>query len=714
MADTTSSQGLSEGNAAGGGLRIGGFDVQAFLTSGLKSEVAMGVGVLALIIMLIMPMPSILLDMMLAVSITFSVLVLMTALLIKKPLEFSAFPAVLLIATLLRLGLNMASTRLILSNGAQGPDAAGDVIKAFGSFVMGGNYVIGVIIFIILVIVNFVVISKGSGRIAEVAARFTLDAMPGKQMAIDADLSAGLINEEEARERRKTVEGESNFFGAMDGASKFVRGDAVAGLLITAINIIGGIIIGVAQEGLPFETAADTYTRLTIGDGLVSQIPALIISIAAGLLVSKAGLDGAADKAFGTQLMSNPLGLYMVSGAAFFAGLLPGMPILPFFALAGSLGYMAYRVDKQRKETAEQDKIAEAIKTEKAAEPKEAPISDSLAVDDLKIELGFGLVALINETKGRKLTDQVKAVRRQIAAEFGFVAPSVRIVDNLELPSESYHICVKEIVAGDGRLKLNHHLAMDAMGNASPISGERVTEPVFGLPAIWVDEARKEDAAINGYTVVDPATVLTTHFTEIVKENMAELLSFAAVKSLLDDLPQEQKALVADIVPNQISTSGIQRVLQNLLREFVSIRDLPTILEGIAEAASANKDMTFITEHVRSRLGRQLCHVNSDETGQLPVITMSPGWEQTFANAIVGQGSERQLALEPSRLHAFAGEVRQAFDKASQQGMTPVLLTSAAIRPFVQSLIDRFRPKTPVLSQNEIHPKARLRAAGTV
>lgn len=710
MADTTS----SDATTSSGGFSIGGVNLQSLLTKGLKGEVAMGVGVLALIIMLIMPMPSLLLDMMLAVSITFSVLVLMTALLIKKPLEFSAFPAVLLIATLLRLGLNMASTRLILSNGAQGPDAAGDVIKAFGSFVMGGNYVIGVIIFIILVLVNFIVISKGSSRIAEVAARFTLDAMPGKQMAIDADLSAGLINEEEARTRRKEVEGESNFFGAMDGASKFVRGDAVAGLLITAINIIGGIVIGVAQEGLPFETAADTYTRLTIGDGLVSQIPALIISIAAGLLVSKAGLDGAADKAFATQMMSNPLGLYMVAGASAFAGMLPGMPIIPFFALSGGLGYMAWRLDRARKEEERQDAIATTIANEKSKEPPEAPISESLAVDELKIELGFGLVALINESKGRKLTDQVKAVRRQIASDFGFVTPSVRIVDNLELPSESYHICVKEMVAGDGRLKLNHHLAMDASGNAGPINGERVTEPVFGLPAIWVDEDRKEDAAVNGYTVVDPATVLTTHFTEIVKENMAELLSFAALKSLLDDLPNEQKALLDDIVPNQISYSGIQRVLQNLLSEYVSIRDLPTILEGIAEATAGKSDLVTITEHVRSRLGRQLCFAHADPSGQLPVVTLSPAWEQTFANAIIGDGTDRQLALEPSRLHAFAGEVRDAFDAAAQRGMAPVLLTSAGIRPFVQSLIDRFRPKTPVMSQNEIHPKARLQAAGSV
>ena len=639
----------------------------------------------------------------------------MTALLIKKPLEFSAFPAVLLLATLLRLGLNMASTRLILSNGAQGPDAAGDVIAAFGSFIMGGNYVIGVIVFIILVIVNFVVISKGSGRIAEVAARFTLDAMPGKQMAIDADLSSGLINEEEAKARRKEVEGESNFFGAMDGASKFVRGDAVAGLMITAINIIGGIVIGVAQEGLPFETAADTYTRLTIGDGLVSQIPALIISIAAGLLVSKAGLDGAADKALGNQLMGNPLGLFMVAGAALFTGVLPGMPIIPFAALAGGLGYLGWRLTQQKeKDDAFAKQQEEQQQAVAAAEPKEPPIKDSLQVDELKIELGFGLVPLINESKGRKLTDQVKAVRRQIASDYGFVAPSVRIVDNLELGSDQYEICVKELTAGKGRLKIAHHLAMDAAGNGAPISGERVMEPVFGLPAIWVDENSKEQASISGYTVVDPATVLTTHFTEIVKDNMAELLSFAAVKSLMDDLPVHQKSLLDDIVPNQISYSGIQRILQNLLTEQVSIRDLPSILEGIAEATSTPTDLVSVTEHVRSRLARQLCFAHADQGGELPVITLSPGWEEAFGGALVGDGGNRQLALEPSRLHAFAGDVKKAFDTAGQQGVAPVLLTSGGIRPFVQSLIERFRPKTPVMSQNEIHPKARLRAAGMV
>ena len=695
--------------------RLGGLDGRAFLRGALRGDVALGLGVMGLIVMLIMPLPSMLLDLMLAVSITFSVLVLMTALLIKRPLEFSTFPAVLLLATLLRLGLNIASTRLILSNGAEGPDAAGEIIAAFGSFVMGGNYVIGIIVFIILVIVNFVVISKGSSRIAEVAARFTLDAMPGKQMAIDADLSAGLITEEEAKERRKTLEGESNFFGAMDGASKFVRGDAVAGILITAINLIGGIVIGVAQQGLPFGEAAGTYSRLTIGDGLVSQIPALIISIAAGLLVSKAGLDGAADKALGTQLLASPQGLSMVSGTAIIAGLLPGMPLLPFLGLGGGLGYLAYTMHRRNEKAAEQDDVARAIEeATKDDGDQELPISDALAVDELKIELGFGLVALINETKGRKLTEQVKAVRRQVASEFGFVAPQVRIVDNLELPSEDYRISVKELEAGTGTLRLHHYLAMDASGSARPVSGEQVKEPVFGLPAVWIDEALREDANVNGYTVVDPATVLTTHFTEIVKENMAELMSFAAVKSLIDDLPANQRALLDDIVPSQISLSGVQRVLQNLLREHVSVRDLPTILEGIAEASAGGSDLIQVTEHVRARLARQLCASYASPAGEMVVITLSPNWEQAFTEALIDVGGEKQLALEPSRLHGFVADTRAVFEDAARLGDDPVLLTSAGIRPYVRSLIERFRPRTIVMSQTEIHPKARLRAAGTV
>jgi len=691
----------------------GGFDWNAFTKLFARGEYALGLGVMALVMMLIIPIPPFLLDFLLAISITLSVLILMTALLIKKPLEFSAFPTVLLLATLLRLALNIATTRLILAHGHEGPQAAGSIIQVFGGFVMGGNFVIGIVVFIILIIVNFIVVTKGSGRIAEVAARFTLDAMPGKQMAIDADLSAGMINEDEARKRRKELEGESNFFGAMDGASKFVRGDAMAGILITFINVIGGMIIGVAQMGISFEEAASSYTLLTVGDGIVSQIPALIVSIAAGMLVSKAGVEGAADKAIGTQLFTNPQGLAMAALMAGFAGLLPGMPMIPFFALAGAAGYGAFRgFRKQREEEAVE--VAETAAAQRAKPIQEPPIQDSLAVDEIKIELGFGLLGFINETSGRKLTDQVKAVRRQVASEFGFVVPQVRIIDNLELGSEDYRILIKEVVAGRGKLRPQFHLAMDASGTAPPIPGEKINEPVFGLPAVWIDDSMKENATLQGYTVVDAATVLTTHFTELVKENMAELLSFGSVKQLIEDLPKPQSSLVNDITPQQITVSGIQRVLQNLLRERISIRDFGTILEAIAEATSASTDLLSVTEHVRTRLARQLCNAHLDASGALPIVALSPNWEQAFAESLVGAGADRQLALEPSRLHQFVADLRNAFERASQTGDSPVLLTSAGVRPYVRSLVERFRPQTIVMSQNEIHPKARLRSAGAV
>ena len=679
----------------------------------MRGDIAMGAGVILLVVILIVPLPTWTLDILLALSITFSVLILMTALMIKKPLEFSAFPTVLLLATLLRLGLNLASTKLILSAGHTGGDAAGSIIEAFGGFVMQDNFVIGVIVFAILVIVNFVVITKGSGRIAEVAARFTLDAMPGKQMAIDADLSAGLIDEEEARRRRTELEGESNFFGAMDGASKFVRGDAVAGLLITFINVIGGMIIGVAQQGMAFGDAASTFTQLTIGDGLVSQIPALVISIAAGLLVSKAGVDGAADQALVAQLGAHPQGLGVVAGAAFFAGLLPGMPFIPFALLGAIAGYCAYLL--YRKQQAEAEAIAKGDAVPKETPPpKEETPQDALAMDELRIELGFNLIALINETKGRKLTDQIKAVRKQIAADFGFVAPSVRIVDNMELGGDAYRILVKEINTGEGKLHLRQLLAMDGVGNLGKLPGTAVTEPVFGLPAVWIDEGLREEASVRGFTVVDPATVLTTHFTEIVKENMAELLSFSHVKKLIDELPKEQKALVDDMVPAQITLSGVQRVLQSLLRERVSIRDLPTILEGVAEAGTGGADLVAITEQVRSRLGRQLCAANQNGSGQLSVISLSPNWEMAFADALAGEGAARQLALEPTKLHAFAVDLRKAFEDAAAKGEAPVLLTSATVRPFVRAVVERFRAQTVVMSQQEIYPKARLKAVGQV
>lgn len=676
----------------------------------MKGEVALALGVIGIVVLLILPIPPFMLDLLLAASITSSVLILMTSLLIKKPLEFTAFPTVLLVTTLYRLGLNVASTRLILGHGHEGAHGAGKIIEGFGKLMMGGNYVIGVIVFAILVIVNFVVITKGSGRIAEVSARFTLDSMPGKQMAIDADLSAGLIEENEAKTRRKELEQESTFFGAMDGASKFVRGDAIAGLIIVAINIIGGILIGVVQHKVPLGQAASTYTIMTIGDGLVSQIPALIISIAAGFLVSKAGVDGSADKALVAQLAMNPISLGMVSASAGVIALIPGMPILPFAALAAGSGYLAWK----RSQEAAAPPPVDIVPAAAPAQEQEEPIAQSLAIDEIKIELGYGLLSLINDLEGRRLTDQIKALRRTLAQDFGFVMPAVRILDNMRLPSQGYMIRIKEMEGGGGEVRLGSLMAMDPSGGQVDLPGEHMREPAFGLPATWIDDSLREEATFRGYTIVDPATVLTTHLTEILKENMPDLLSYAEVQKLLKELPGEQKKLVEDLIPGVVSATTVQRVLQALLRERVSIRDLPAILEGIGEAAPHTGSITLLVEQVRSRLSRQLSFAYRGDDGALPIITMSGEWENAFAEALVGAGDEKQLALAPSRLQEFIRAVRDSFERAALAGDSAVLLTSPQIRPYVRSIIERFRGQTPVLSQNEIHPKARLKTVGQI
>ncbi|MDP1628805.1 flagellar biosynthesis protein FlhA [Parvibaculum sp.] len=697
-----------------GGLGLAGITPGSLLADIAKrGDLALAFGVIAIIVVLILPLPAFLLDFSLAISITFSVLVLMTALFIQKPLEFSAFPTVLLIATMLRLALNLASTRLILGHGHEGTESAGKVIEAFGNFVMQGNFVIGVIVFAILVIVNFVVITKGSGRIAEVAARFTLDAMPGKQMAIDADLSAGLIDEKEARTRRSDLENESSFFGAMDGASKFVRGDAIAGLLITFINVVGGIVIGVAQNDMGFGDAAHTYTLLTVGDGLVSQIPALIVSTAAGLLVSKAGVEGAADEALFEQLSGYPQALGMSSFVMGTMALLPGLPAVPFLLLAGATGGLAFYLKKTRRDRA--DEIADAEAREADAVPvAEEPISTALKMDELRLEIGYALLPLINGKDHQKLTDQIKALRRQIASDMGFVMPSVRILDNVQIDANSYVIRVKEVESGRGDVYVGQLLVMDPHGGQIQLPGLHTTEPAFGLPATWIDEGLREEASFRGYTVVDPPTVLTTHLTEIIKDNMADLLSYAEVQKLLDELGKEHKKLVEDLVPSQITVTGIQRVLQTLLNERISIRDLATIMEGIAEAVGHTQSLTLITEHVRARLARQICAAHADAGNAVPLITLSPRWEQAFAESLIGQGEEKQLAMQPSVLQEFIASMRDRFEDAARAGEVPVLLTSPGVRPYVRSIVERFRPQTFVMSQNEVHPRVRLRTVGSI
>ena len=665
------------------------------------SDVALALGVTMLLAVLVVPLPSILLDMGLALSITMAVLILMVSLFLERPLDFTSFPQVLLLTTLLRLSLNVATTRIILTHGHEGQQAAGHVVQAFGGFLMGGDVVVGLIVFAILLVINFMVITKGSGRIAEVAARFSLDAMPGKQMAIDADLSAGLIDEGAARKRRSELEQESAFHGAMDGAAKFVRGDAIAGLIITFINLIGGLAIGIARNGLSFAEAATTFTALTVGDGLVSQIPALVISVAAGIVVTKGNGEGTVDKAMLRQLGGGWKPLALAAGMAVVLALLPGMPLLPFFALAGIAGAGAWYKRKA-------ERLVTHAPPVPPPEPGEPPISDTLRMDLLRLELGYGLLSLA-AGDAPKLTEQIKALRRSMAQEMGFVLPSVRIQDNMELPPDTYVLRVKEIEAGRGTLRPPKLLAIDPSGNAPTMAGERTTEPTFGLPALWVEEALRDEALARGCTVV------ATHLTELVRENMAELLSFAETQKLLDELGAEQQKLVADLVPQQVTLGGLQRLLQSLLAERVSIRDLPTILEGVQEAvAGGQRSLPSMLGVVRARLARQLSEAAKSPAGYVPIIALSSDWELAFAESLAGPPEDRQLAMAPSRLQEFMHRLRDALDAAANAGEAPVLVCSGGIRNHVRAIVERFRPSTVVLAQQEIHPRARIRSVGSL
>jgi flagellar biosynthesis protein FlhA len=705
MADTGAGM-TTMGNARDIGERL--------LQAMRRGDVALAVAVLVILTALILPLPSWLLDFGLSISITFSVLVLMVAVFIEKPLQFSSFPMVLLIATLIRLSLNMASTRLILGHGNEGVEGAGQVIAAFSSFIMSGSFVIGIIVFIILVIVNFVVITKGSGRIAEVAARFTLDGLPGKQMAIDADLSAGMIDETQAKKRRSDLEAESQFFGAMDGASKFVRGDAIAGLMIVGINVVAGMIIGMAQGGMSFMQAADIYTRLTVGDGLVTQVPSLLISVAAGMLVTKAGVQDSVDKALFDQLAGYPRAIGTAGALMGLMAVVPGMPFLPFAMLAGGMGVAAVLLDRNQRRIALEEETNKTQELAMSAPPAEEPISTALKMDLVRLELGYGLLQLISNPRTLKLTDQIKALRRAIAGEMGFIMPSVRIQDNMQLPANTYIIYVKEVESGRGDLRPNMLLVMDPRGEDITIPGEPTKEPTFGLPAMWVEATAREEALFRGYTVVDPPTVVTTHITEIVKDNMAELLSHSETQKLMDELDKIHQKLVAELIPTSISVGGVQRVLQNLLLERVSIRDLPTILEGIAEACSHTRNVTLITEHVRARLARQISEANTGPQGFIPLLTLSAEWEQAFSESLVGAGEDKQLSMAPSRLQEFISKVRQSFERHAMQGESPVLLTGPSVRPYVRSIVERFRASTVVMSQAEIHAKAKIKTLGQI
>jgi flagellar biosynthesis protein FlhA len=672
------------------------------------SDVGLAIGVMALLAILVVPLPPVLLDFGLALSITGSVLILMVGLFLSRPLDFTSFPTLLLISTLLRLSLNVATTRLVLAHGNEGTLAAGHVVAAFGGFLMGGDVLIGLIVFTILLVVNFMVITKGSGRIAEVAARFSLDSMPGKQMAIDADMSAGLINQVEAKHRRRELEEESAFYGAMDGAAKFVRGDAIAGLIITVINIVGGLAIGFLRHGMPLADAVTTYTTLTAGDGLVSQIPALLVSTAAGIVVTKGGIEGTADKALVTQLGASPKALMVAAATAFLLALLPGLPFLPFLLLSGLAGLAAWRRNANLAKAAKN--VLAGIK--QAAEVTEPPLTQLLQIDALRLELGYGLLGLASGD-GARLTEQIKVLRKSFAQEMGFVLPPVRVQDNMELAPNAYCLRIKELEAGKGELRPGMLLAMNPAGSYPEMPGERTKEPAFGLPAVWIGEALRQDAISRGYTVVDLPSVLVTHLTELVREHLSELLSYAETQKLVEGLPKEHQRLVGDLVPSQITMGGIQRVLQSLLAERVSIRDLPTILEGIQEACgTGTRAMGPIVSHVRTRLSRQISQANTGPNGYIPVVPLSAEWESNIGDAIVANGDDRQLAIAPSKLQDFITKLKTVLEAIP--GENPVVVCSSLIRPHVRLIVERARPATPVMAQQEIYSKARIRAFGTV
>ncbi|TGD61887.1 flagellar biosynthesis protein FlhA [Tabrizicola sp. WMC-M-20] len=667
-------------------------------------DVAFATAVCGILAMLFVPLPPVLLDFGLALSLALSVLILMVALWIPRPLDFNSFPTLLLVVTMLRLALNISSTRLILSEGHTGTDAAGNVIMGFANFVVGGDFVIGVVIFAILVIINFIVITKGSGRIAEVSARFSLDAMPGKQMAIDADLGAGLIDEAEAKRRRKDLEDESGFFGAMDGASKFVRGDAIAGIIITIINVVGGILIGILQHDMTIGAAAANYTVLTIGDGLVTQVPALIVSLAAGLIVTKGGTVGATNEAMLSQLGKSPKALYMAAGLLVCMGLLPGFPFLVFLVLAllmAGLGRFADRVAAQS-----------AAHTEDTPKPREETAQDMLRIDDIRLDLGATLVPLI-ASMDAALPGKVKSLRALFAKDYGFLLPSVRIRDDAGLPAASYALIVQGVEVGRGEIRPGAVMVIDPAGQSIDLPGEKTKEPTFGLAAVWIDPNRTAEAERRGYTVVDPESVITTHLTEIIKEHLPDLLTYGAVQDLIKGLDRDYQKLAADIT-NPAPAILLQHVLQNLLAERVSIRNLPQIVEAVAEASGGSRNLTFITDHVRRKLSNQICRALADPSGFVPVLVLSPAWETEFNAAVKVSGDDKSFLMSPQRVQEFVLAARQEIQKFAQKDEWPALMVSPEVRSFVRSMLERVSPMTAVISHSEVHRKAVLRTVSTI
>jgi len=681
-----------------------------------NNDIVLAIGLVVIVCMMVIPLPPPLLDVLLTVNISLAIVILLVCLYTKEPLDYSSFPTVLLIATLFRLGLNVSSTRLILLHGE-----AGNVIQSFGSFVVGGNYVVGAVIFTILVLINFMVITGGATRVAEVSARFTLDKMPGKQLSIDADLNAGLINEDQAKERRKKLERETDFYGTMDGASKFVKGDATAGIIITIVNIVGGLIIGMVQLKMSFNAAIGTYTILTVGDGLVSQIPALLISTATGLIVSRAtGKDESLSDDIKSEMFSDPRILGVVSGLLGFMGLVPGMPTIPFLGIASLAGYFAYKKANEKK----QEQSLDAAKKEQEATNKlgkrdkkvtKESIMELLNVDTIEIEVGYRIVPLLNIELGGDLLERIAQIRRQTALDLGIVLPSIRVRDNLQLAPNMYQIKLKGVPLETGEVYSDRFLAMSAGETRETLvlNGIHSIEPAFGLPALWIEEKDKDMAELAGYTVVSASAVISTHLTEVIKRNAAEILSRADVQQLLENLKKEVSENYVTDVMKDLSVAEVQMVMQNLLKENVAVRDLRTILETMSLYSKTSKNLDFLTEHVRQALARNICSQNLSDTGELLVIALSPDVENTIAKGVSPDG--QSLTVDPEFTRKLLDKLNIELEKAiTATGNQPVILCSAPIRLAFRRLIERTYPQISIMSYHEITQNVKAKSVGLV
>ena len=672
------------------------------------SSAMLAIGVIVILLVMLVPLPTFILDILLSFSITISIIILLMSMYVLKPLDFSVFPSVLLTVTLLRLSLNVASTRLILLHGHERTGAAGQVIKAFGSFVVGGNYVVGMIVFSVLVLINFVVITKGATRIAEVAARFTLDAMPGKQMSIDADLNTGLIPDSEARRRRREIETEANFYGAMDGASKFVRGDAVAGIIIVLVNIIGGLIVGVMQQGMALADAARTYTLLTVGDGLVTQVPALIVSTAAGMLVTRTTASGELGEEMKKQLFTQPKAIALSSIVLFTFALIPGMPKVAFIIVASLMSFLAYKLFQSG------EKSVETQEETTPAPAAETPADLLIPLDPLCLEVGYGLIPLVDASQGGELLHRIKALRKQLATEMGFNMPSVHIRDNLQLKPNEYSFLMKGAELARGELLLDHRLAIVPEENGLKIGGIPTREPAFGLPAVWIPEREAETVQAKGIVVVDTATVVTTHITEIVKSHVDELLGRQEVQAIIDSLAANHPKVIEDLVPKVVPLGTIQKVLQRLLKERVSIRDMLMIIETLADYLPMTKNVDILTGYVRQALGRTITRQYRDRDNTIHVMMVSPAVEDVISRSIQHTDYESFVSPDPGVVRTFIEGARKLMGSFTSKGLPPIVLTSANTRIHLRKIMDRFFPNIVVLAHNEITSDTNITSLGMV